>query len=318
RCVTYAGITPGTDTACIQMCDDLGICDTLNFYIHVLDSSLLTSIWVCDSVFVNQAKTVCIDTDMLPGDPVSIENFCEDEFGEFSGFFLDPVNYCVSFEGIEIGMDTACIEVCDEFGICDTTFFCISVIEYFEPPVAVDDRDTTTIGTPIVINIKENDTLFGGLTDVFILDPPLYGTIGTPGNPNEVNLDCSVTYNASDLFCEREDSFTYVVCTPNGCDTATVFIWIECIDIVIFTAVSPNDDGVNDVFYIANIEDFPENELSIYNRWGNLIYKTTGYRNDWDGSWDVDKQVPDGTYYYLLEISGEVSRQFSGYLELHR
>ena len=64
-----------------------------------------------------------------------------------------------------------------------------------------------------------------------------------------MNLDCSVTYNASDEYCERQDSFTYVVCNPNGCDTATVFIWLECTDIVIFNAVSPNGDGINDVFY---------------------------------------------------------------------
>ncbi|MEM9919241.1 MAG: gliding motility-associated C-terminal domain-containing protein, partial [Bacteroidota bacterium] len=318
NCVRYVGLSPGTDTACIVVCDVANNCDTIPFYITTLTRSTITSDSICgNTVFINQTKDLCIDTTQLPGNIVSISNACEELSGVFVEFFLDPVDYCISFEGLELGADTACIVLCDDLGLCDTTIYCVEVVEYLEPPVAVNDSALTCIGIPVVIDIKSNDTLFGGLTDVYILDPPLYGTIGAPGAPNQVNLDCSVTYNASEEFCERYDSFTYVVCTPNGCDTATVVVWLKCIDIVIFNAVSANGDGINDVFFISGIDEFPDNHLEIYNRWGVKVYDTDGYMNEWDGEWN-GKDLPDGTYYYLLELNDDLRRTFKGYLELYR
>jgi len=133
-----------------------------------------------------------------------------------------------------------------------------------------------------------------------------------------LNLDCSVTYNPDDEICERWDNFDYVICNSNGCDTATVSVFIECTDIVIFTAVSPNGDGINDVFFIAGIEDFPESELVIFNRWGNQVFESENYQNDWAGTWDGNKDLPDGTYFYFLKLNGEDNRTFRGYFELHR
>ncbi|MEM1319868.1 MAG: gliding motility-associated C-terminal domain-containing protein [Bacteroidota bacterium] len=317
-CVTYVGLEPGTDTACIRICDAAGICDTIDFYIHVLNSSIFIGDSHCDTVFVNQTIPYCPDTSELFGEVVSIRNVCPDETTDAADLFIDPVSFCVEYTGLDIGSDTACIEICDNFGLCDTTYLCLTIAEYTLPPIAVDDCDTIEVGRSKPINIKLNDTLFGGVTEFTILEPPVYGTVGLPGNLNEPNLDCSVTYNASDEFCERRDSFTYEVCTPTGCDTATVCVWLECIDIVIFTAVSPNNDGINDVFYVAGIEEYPNNELTIFNRWGNRVYQTAGYQNDWMGKWDGDKDLPDGSYFYLLKLNDEQDRVFTGYFELYR
>jgi large repetitive protein len=144
-----------------------------------------------------------------------------------------------------------------------------------------------------------------------VIEPPSYGTA-------TANLDCSITYNPGDEHCERWDYFVYEVCNQNGCDTALVKIYIACIDIVIFTAVSPNGDGENDFFHIAGILDFPENELVILNRWGNEVYNTRSYRNNWEGTYNDNKELPDGTYYYILKLNDERNRVFQGFLEIHR
>lgn len=163
-----------------------------------------------------------------------------------------------------------------------------------------------------MIDFLANDTLFGGIVDIFILDPPISGEA-------ILNLDNSFTYIPEDPFCARWDEFTYVACNPNGCDTATVRVFIECIELTVFTAVSPNNDGVNDVFYIAKIEDFPENTLRVYNRWGSLVFETSEYENNWPGSWGDDTDLPDGTYYYILEwTDGEATTVQRGYIELFR
>ena len=310
-CVSYRGINVGVDTACIQLCDAAGVCDTVSIYVTIDACSNMGPNFVVDTIYINETDTFCLDTLSLPGTIVSIENFCADDSGEFVDFFLDPNTWCVEYTGLEIGKDTACVVLCDDNGLCDTTFFCIFVEPFFDPPEATLDCDTTSLGTPVVIDVKGNDILFGGLDTAYILTPPRYGTA-------TMNLDCSITYNPDDEFCERSDDFTYVVCTPNGCDTALTKVWIECVDIVIFTAVSANNDGVNDVFFIAGIEDFPDSELLVYNRWGNVVFRTIGYDNKWNGTWDGDKDLPDGTYYYFLKLNDEEDRSFRGYFELYR
>lgn len=89
----------------------------------------------------------------------------------------------------------------------------------------------------------------------------------------------------------------------------------------IFNEFSPNNDGVNDMFTITCIERFPNNEISIFNRYGILVYKTRGYNNDWNGKANVsgiakkDELLPSDTYYYVLTMNS-VERPMTGWLYL--
>ncbi|WP_306349746.1 gliding motility-associated C-terminal domain-containing protein [Flavobacterium sp. '19STA2R22 D10 B1'] len=77
-------------------------------------------------------------------------------------------------------------------------------------------------------------------------------------------------------------------------------------DIVVYNAVSPNGDGLNDYFHISGLESAPDNSLMIFNRWGNQVYETKGYGVN--GNWfrgiaegKGEKQLPSGTYFYVLK-----------------
>jgi len=72
--------------------------------------------------------------------------------------------------------------------------------------------------------------------------------------------------------------------------------------IVIPTAISPNNDAANDVWFIDGLEEYPEAKVEIYNRWGGLIFSTTEYNNDWDGTYN-GQNVPAGVYYYIVQLS---------------
>ncbi len=94
-------------------------------------------------------------------------------------------------------------------------------------------------------------------------------------------------------------------------------------DLEIFTGVSPNGDGENDVFRIQGIDQFPDNELSIFNRWGVEVYNKKGYDNSWGGISEgrttiaKGEELPVGTYYYVLKLgSGQKDR--AGYLYITR
>ena len=81
--------------------------------------------------------------------------------------------------------------------------------------------------------------------------------------------------------------------------------------------VTPNGDGSNDTFYIENIETFPNNHLTIYNRWGNIVYETKGYINDWHGTYNGNP-LPVGTYYYYIELNDPDQRSHSGHVTILR
>lgn len=294
----------------VDVTDSLGC--TANYSVMVMPCEEITPDTFCDTIFIGQIDTLFLDTSQLPGDVVTIQNFCPDEGGTAVEFFEDFGMLGIEYTGLAIGQDSACIEFCDDLGYCDTTYMCISVIEYLGLPMLQDDKDSVNIGLPVVVNVKQNDIIYGGIDTMYLSELPLYGQA-------TLNLDGSVTYNASDDFCERVDSFSYVVCNPNGCDTANVCVFIRCTDIVIFNAISPNGDNVNDVFYIAGITDFPNSVLRIYNRWGNKVYDRVGYQNDWNGTYNNKRDVPDGTYFYTLELNDpDDPRVFQGYLEISR
>ncbi|RED44897.1 gliding motility-associated C-terminal domain-containing protein [Seonamhaeicola aphaedonensis] len=81
--------------------------------------------------------------------------------------------------------------------------------------------------------------------------------------------------------------------------------------------MTPNGDGLNDTFFIKNVEAFPNNELTIYNRWGNVVYKATGYNNSWDGTYK-GSPLPIGNYYFFIELNDEANRSHSGYITILR
>jgi gliding motility-associated-like protein/uncharacterized repeat protein (TIGR01451 family) len=78
---------------------------------------------------------------------------------------------------------------------------------------------------------------------------------------------------------------------------------------------TPNGDGKNDTFEIPELSIFPENEITIINRWGNVVFQKKGYHNDWAGD-----GLNEGTYFYVLKvkyISG-VWESYKGYITLLR
>jgi gliding motility-associated-like protein len=87
----------------------------------------------------------------------------------------------------------------------------------------------------------------------------------------------------------------------------------------VYSSFSPNDDGVNDIFTIDPLyctsEDlatcFPNNELIIFNRWSDVVFKASPYNNTWEG-----EGLPEGTYYYIFTADREIKKSEKGYITL--
>ena len=97
-------------------------------------------------------------------------------------------------------------------------------------------------------------------------------------------------------------------------------IEVEPLCLIVYNEFSPNGDGVNDQFVISCIENFPNNTLQIFNRYGSLVFKANQYSNEWDGRANVSgitntgDVLPAGTYFYILEMDNASSK--SGWVYL--
>lgn len=164
-----------------------------------------------------------------------------------------------------------------------------------------DTAFTTVVVMPVGISagpdvtITEGDTTqlvaFGGVS--FFWDPV---------------TDLSNPFIASPLaFPLVTTTYAVQVTDINGCsDTAFVTVVVDPLvvvtDVVIPNLITPNGDGFNDHFQIGNLAMYPDNELIVFNGYGEVIFQSAPYNNDWDGTFAGTK-VPDGTYYYVLNLN---------------
>jgi gliding motility-associated-like protein len=95
-------------------------------------------------------------------------------------------------------------------------------------------------------------------------------------------------------------------------------------NIHIYEILTPNNDGKNDFFRILGIESFPNSTVRIYNRWGTMVYETTGYNNTdnyWDGTSieNKNKKLPVGVYYYVIDLGlKKIEKIYTGSVYLNR
>ena len=174
----------------------------------------------------------------------------------------------------------------DGDGISDT-------IEAGTDPANPADSDGD--GVP---DYQDTDSDGDGITDAT--------EVGDPNNPTDTDNDGVPDYRDTDSDGDG---------TPDGPQDS----------LVIYEGFSPNDDNTNETWQIGGIENYPNNTVQIYNRWGNLLFEVQGYNNQ-DKAWGSDssvglilgsKNVPDGTYFYLIDL-GDGSPIRKGFITVHR
>lgn len=178
------------------------------------------------------------------------------------------------------------------------------------PLDAVDDLAAPIEGLPSTVVVLSNDS-YPDRPDIFVelVDLPVYGT-------SVLESDFSVTYTQPEGN-PQPDSFTYRLCNGFGlCDTATVFLDVLA-QFQLPDAFSPNGDGINDRFEIRGIDAYPSNTLTVFNRWGDRVFLRRGYLGEWAGTDASGKPLPDGTYFFTLDL-GDGSAVLNGPLEIHR
>lgn len=103
-------------------------------------------------------------------------------------------------------------------------------------------------------------------------------------------------------------TYTVTLLVSNSCgtDVSTQLITVEIPDLEFYNGFSPNGDGLNDYWKIPVLSYYPENSVKIINRWGSKVWMGSGYNNTskiWTGKNMNNNNLPDGTYYYIINYS---------------
>lgn len=181
----------------------------------------------------------------------------------------------------------------------------------------------TDNGTGVeVTDILQNGYTYVSSTTTDGTYDPLTGvwTIDSLNNGESETLTVTVTVNAEGNYVNT--AIIYGIETDLNMANNVSSIEPIPTDFFIPEGFSPNGDGINDVFVIRGILNFPENTFVIFNRWGNKIYETSSYKNTWDGKTTLGLRVggdelPIGTYFYVLDLK-DGSDVFKGTIYLNR
>ncbi len=204
-------------------------------------------------------------------------------------------------------------------GACKSAFDTVSIVVLAAPSVNSDEY-TVESGKVLTNNITTNDVLLDKkLTYKVKLAQDL-------SNPNAgtlvLNPDGTFTFTSKAGFV-GEVVFKYNLCyddCPDACanDKSVKITVTPTIDktVTIPTLFSPNGDGINDELLIAGIAGKTSVKLTVFSQWGEEVYRSDTYKNDWKGTWN-DKDLPDGTYYYIFQLDAQ-SEVKKGFVNIFR
>jgi gliding motility-associated-like protein len=126
--------------------------------------------------------------------------------------------------------------------------------------------------------------------------------------------DNSTTQNIGNL---TAGVYSVVCADANGCRAEASIELDDPMPLEMPTGYTPNGDGNNDNFIVHGIESYTNNSLTVFNRWGNIVYQKQNYFNEWNGENLKGDELPDGTYFVILEIN-EGGLVLKGYVEMKR
>ena len=170
----------------------------------------------------------------------------------------------------------------------------------------------------VTADIMANDEV-GNVEDwlLKIVSSPVNGDVEIRGNNQLV-------YIPNDKF-SGNDNFIYEICNPDCpdvCAEALVKVKVNsniqddrCF---VPNIITPNDDGANDYLTVPCLANlYKNNNLKVFNRWGDKVYEAQPYENDWKGTYR-NTPLPPGTYFYLLQLDMEDEEYLQGYFTVTR
>ncbi|WP_343488476.1 gliding motility-associated C-terminal domain-containing protein [Allomuricauda sp. d1] len=362
--VTYtpdAGFT-GTDTFDYTICDDSGNCSTATVTI-VVNPPMVSEIDSDDDGIIDSFEDLNLDGDNDPStnptdtDGDGIPDYLDidsDDDGipdnveaQTTSGYIPPSNDDLNGNGLDDAYENG-----GNIGLIPVDTDGDGIPDYVDPdsdddgvPDNIEAHDFDQDGVADVVytgSDKDNDGLDDGYEGDMQIDIDINDEIDDPANdlPNTDTAD-DVDYRDIDddndgIETRDEDENLDGNFANDDADNDGIPNYLDPDlgmtdddDIEVFNVVTPNGDGIHDVLTIRNIENYPNNTVKIYNRWGVLVFVTRAYNtagNVFNGTSegrvtvDQDNKLPVGTYFYIIDyedLQGDM-KQLSGYIYINR
>ena len=179
-----------------------------------------------------------------------------------------------------------------------------------QPATVVSNGIAVQIQPPVVVNAGPDKEILAGSS--VVLEGAADGTYPVTWTPA-----LGLTFPANNPLrpvAAPEVTTTYTLSAGSGGCASSDEVTVTVRPVIrIPNAFTPNGDGRDDTWQIEFIDQYPDNTVSVFNRWGNRIFSAENYSraNEWRG--DINGQpAPVGTYYYVVVTKGPLGRSYAG------
>ena len=188
---------------------------------------------------------------------------------------------------IATGGGTITVQFTDNFGCTGTDSVVITPSPAIQAGFSIDPEGIGKDGS--LINFFDQSQAFSGIIASY-----LWGF----GDGNSSQLQNPThTYQDAGIYPVK-----LVVENTDGCKDSLIIDYTVVDGVNPPNIFTPNGDNINDFFVVENLEFFEGSSLSVFNRWGELIFQSDDYRNNWDGTTYVGRPLNDGVYFYILKV----------------
>ncbi|MBT6745199.1 MAG: tandem-95 repeat protein, partial [Flavobacteriales bacterium] len=285
----------GNDTVSVIVCDNNGGCDTV---IVIINVTPLPPIAVDDFAATSTGiiGITILDNDTDPQGSILTYSILTGPSNGVAANDLQGIIYTP--EDDYCGIDNIQYQICNEYGLCDTAWVYITVTP------ADSDGD----GIPDYVETTSADTDGDGELDYLSLD--------SDGDGISDSQEAGMFIGDPCIFDPIPD------CNADGIPDYQDAESCEIVSFEIPEGFSPNGDNVNDYFEIKGLEEYPDNSIIIFNRWGNKVFAAEPYDNNWRGTnaFGISfggEDLPEGTYFYLLKLTPD-DEPIKGYVYITR
>ena len=293
---TFTCANVGTNTVTLTVTDASGNQRTGTAVVTVRDQVGPTVVTQSVTVQLNAAGTASITT-------AQVNNGSTDACG-IASITVSPSTFTCA----NLGPNTVTLTVTDVNGNVSTGTAIVTVTVDFS---TTGDNDLD--GTPD--NCDPDDDNDG------ILD--INDNCPTQANSNQADNDADGIGDA----CDNDDDNDGILDGYDNCpfiynpgqedvDNDGMGDICDTVEINVSQAITPDGDGINDTWFINNIQNHPNNSVKVFNRWGDLIFSRNNYQNDWNGSYaNNGNNIPDASsYYYQIDLDGNGSIDHDGWI----
>ncbi len=247
-----------------------------------------------------------IDNDKTTVQAINIPDWMELSNGNFPVLTGLPTNDMVGAHSIEL-------QVTDGNGYSVQKFEVI-VVNTNDAPITEDDYvEYQEAGTPIYVDVLANDYDIDFNDELVLLS-----AIAENGTPFQIEDNMVVV--EFDNLPTRDLNVSYLIADKSGSSSEGLMEVKFIVEDLVWASqgFSPNGDGMNDYWHIRNIENFPNNSVTIYNKWGDRVASFDGYNNTsirWMG--ESRYTLVDGIYLYAISLESS-NQEVKGFIYLKR